>query len=82
MQLSVTQRLFLRMSGTDARPGYSNGVELWNAGNWRTARSLVALGLGTITGGGKFAGTIVRPHFFANSAGLDAVARKSQENCE
>lgn len=64
MKLSTTQRIMLRCSAVhwDASRAMGSDVTLRNAANHRTARSLEALGLGTVVEG--------RPGvFYANEAG-------------
>jgi hypothetical protein len=71
--LTTVQHLMLTCSGHDPRDGNGYGVQLYGAGNWRTARSLEALALGWIEGGHPN-GSTLPGLFFANRDGVAAVA--------
>jgi hypothetical protein len=71
--LTPAQRLMLSCSGHDPRDGNGYGVQLYGAGNWRTARSLEALALGWIQGG-HANGSPLPGLFFANRDGVAAMA--------
>lgn len=66
--LTSTQRTMLLVSAAGRAGRDGHGVALFHAGNWRTARSLVAQGLGRIAPGSP------RSLFFANGGGLARVA--------
>jgi len=76
--LTPAQRLMLRCSGSDPKDGNGYGVPLTGAGNWRTARSLQAHGLGWIEGGHPN-GSELQGLFFANREGIAAVTPEPEE---
>lgn len=78
MNLTATQRLMLRCSGHDPKDGNGYGVELRGPGNWSTARALEKLELGWIEGG-HTNGSAFPGLFFANRAGIAAVAPELEE---
>lgn len=76
--LSASQRLMLRCSAGGAVQGEGGPVRLMGGGNWQTARSLEARGLGWIEGG-RPAGSALAGVFYANSDGLAVMTRALKE---
>jgi hypothetical protein len=79
--LTATQRIMLRCSDHDPRDGNGYGVQLYGAGNWRTARALEALGLGWVENGHPN-GSALPGLFFANRDGVAAVASEVEGHTE
>lgn len=75
MKLTATQRLLLRCSAAEVdRNGNGYGVELRRSGSWNTARALEARDLGWIEGSTGTASVTSTGRFYANPAGIGAVA--------
>nr|WP_218821377.1 hypothetical protein [Sphingomonas laterariae] len=69
----------LRESGHDPLDGRGYGVELRGAGEWATARALVAASLGWIEGG-RPQGSELPGLFFANRDGVAIVAAEAEDD--
>jgi hypothetical protein len=79
MKLTPTQRLLLRCSAAEVdRNGNGYGVDLRGSGGWTTARALEARDLGWIEGTAGTPSIVSTGRFFANPAGIAAVAPASE----